>query len=137
MAEAEPSTERAQRITKRILWGCAALCVMVGVFLVADVVHTADEYKPLAWVGVALSALAILGLAVLYVACALGKVDLGKIVVGKLSLFQLSAVCLVVAVGADILIPARNTGGLALLLPWGITYWLHNLNRPADAGTRQ
>ena len=34
---------------------------------------------------------------------------------------------LVVAIGADILIPARDTGSLALLLPWGITYWLHHV----------
>lgn len=133
MAAAEPNPERAQRITIRILWVCAALCLIVGVFLVTDVIKAAGDYRPSAWVGVALSALAILALTVLYVACALGRVTLGT-QAGRASLFQLSAVCLVIAVGADILIPDRNTGGLALLLPWGITYWLHNLNRPADAG---
>lgn len=130
MVAAEPNPERAQRITLRILWACAALTVFVGVFLVADVVKSTDSYGAGAWVGIALAALAIVALATLYVACALGRVTLGT-QVGRTNLFQLSAVCLVVAVGADILIPGRETGGLALLLPWGITYWLHNLNRPA------
>ncbi|GAA1564862.1 hypothetical protein GCM10009789_18040 [Kribbella sancticallisti] len=129
MPDAEPSPERAQRISKRLLWTCAALTAVIGVFLVADVVKSADTYQPQAWVGVTLSALAMLGLIVLYVGCARGRLDLGQSAVGKLNLFQLSTVGLVIAVGADILIPDRDTGGLALLLPWGITYWLHNLNR--------
>jgi hypothetical protein len=62
----------------------------------------------------------------------LGRLDLNQPIAGKLTLFQFTALCLVIAVGADILIPNRNTGGLALLLPWGIAYWLHNLNRPAS-----
>jgi hypothetical protein len=125
----EPSPERAQRIVKRLFWTCAALTVVIGVFLVADVVKSADTYKPQAWVGVTLSALAMLGLIILYVGCARERLDLGQPAIGKLNLFQLSAIGLVVAVGADILIPDRDTGGLALLLPWGITYWLHNLDR--------
>ncbi|MEU4391123.1 hypothetical protein [Kribbella sp. NPDC023855] len=130
MAAAEPNPERAQRTTLRVLWVCAALTVFVGVFLVADITKSADSYGTGAWVGVALAALSVLALITLYVACALGRVTLGT-QVGRTNLFQLSAVCLVIAVGADILIPGRETGGLALLLPWGITYWLHNLNRPA------
>jgi hypothetical protein len=63
--------------------------------------------------------------------------DLSQPIAGKLTLFQFTAICLVVAVGADILIPNRSTGGLALLLPWGITYWLHNLNRPGPDDTEQ
>ncbi|WP_433012666.1 hypothetical protein [Kribbella sp. CA-294648] len=133
MAAAEPNPERAQRTTLRFLWACVALTVVVGVFLVADVVKSADSYGTGAWVGVVLATLAILALTTLYVACALGRVTLGT-QVGRTNLFQLSAICLVTAVGADILIPGRDTGGLALLLPWGITYWLHNLNRaPADS----
>jgi len=128
-ATAEPNPERAQRTTIRVLWACVALTVFVGVFLVADVTKSAGSYRPVAWLGVVLAALAILALGALYVACALGRVTLGA-QVGPASLFQLSAICLVIAVGADILIPDRDTGGLALLLPWGITYWLHNLNRP-------
>ncbi|WBQ05585.1 hypothetical protein [Kribbella sp. CA-293567] len=134
MAAAEPSPERAERITTRILWGCAVLTVFVGGFLVADVVKSTADYRPLAWLGVALAALAMIALTALYVACALGRVTLGK-KVGPTSLFKLSAICLVVAVGADILIPGRDTGGLALLLPWGITYWLHNLNPPTGRVT--
>jgi hypothetical protein len=134
MAAAEPSPERAQRTTKRLLWTSAGLTLLVGVFLVSDVIRMADRYTALAWVGVALSALAILSLALLYAGCASGRLSLEQRAVGKFTLFQLSAICLVVAVGADILIPERNTGGLALLLPWGITYWLHNL-RPAAPNT--
>lgn len=94
--------------------------------------RTAHRYSPAAWIGVALSALAIFSLVVVYAGCATGRFHLDQRLAGKLTLFQATAVCLVVAVGADILIPARNTGGLALLLPWGISYWLHNLNRPTD-----
>lgn len=139
MADAEPDPERAQRITVRLLWACAVLTVFVGVFLVADIVKSADSYGTAAWVGVTLAALAMIALTALYAACALGRVTLGD-KVGPTNLFQLSAICLVIAVGADIVIPSRETGGLALLLPWGITYWLHNLNRPpadhapSDAG---
>ncbi len=125
----EPSPERAQRTIERLFWTSAALTAVIGIFLVADVVKSADTYEPLAWVGVALSALAMLGLIVLYVGCARGRLDLGRSAIGKLNFFQLSAIGLVVVVGADILIPDRDTGGLALLLPWGITYWLHNLDR--------
>ncbi|TCN37341.1 hypothetical protein EV644_103454 [Kribbella orskensis] len=134
MAAAEPSPERAQRTTTRLLWTSAGLTVLVGVFLVSDVIRTADRYTALAWVGVALSTLAILSLTVLYAGCASGRLSLNQQAVGKLTLFQLSTLCLVIAVGADILIPARNTGGLALLLPWAITYWLHNL-RPTERNT--
>lgn len=128
-AAAEPNPERAQRITIRLLWVCAALTAFIGVFLIADITKSAGSYRTAAWVGVTLAALAILALTALYAACALGRVTLGT-QVGRATLFQLSAICLVLAVGADIVIPSRETGGLALLLPWGITYWLHNLNRP-------
>ena len=77
--------------------------------------------------GVGLSGVAILSLAALYVGCALGRLRLDQQIVGKVDLFQVSTTCLVVAVAADILIPDRQTGGLALMLPWGITYWVHNL----------
>jgi uncharacterized membrane protein YhaH (DUF805 family) len=129
---ADQPPERAQRYARRIYWTCAGLTAAVGAFLVADVLRTAHRYSPAAWIGVALSALAILSLVVVYAGCAAGRFHLDQRLAGKLTLFQATAVCLVVAVGADILIPARNTGGLALLLPWGISYWLHNLNRPTD-----
>jgi hypothetical protein len=131
MAAADQRPERAQRYARRIYWTCAGLTTAIGAFLVVDVLRTAHEYRPAAWIGVALSALAILSLVVVYAGCAAGRFQLEQRLAGKVTLFQLTAVCLVVAVGADILIPARNTGGLALLLPWGISYWLHNL-RPTD-----
>ncbi|HEY0475448.1 MAG TPA: hypothetical protein VGD34_27445 [Kribbella sp.] len=137
MAAAEPPTDRAHRYTVRILWICSALSAAVAAFLLADIARSGSEYNALAWVGVTLSALAILALTVLYAACALGRLDLSQPIAGKLTLFQFTAICLVVAVGADILIPNRSTGGLALLLPWGITYWLHNLNRPGPDDTEQ
>ncbi|HET6295328.1 MAG TPA: hypothetical protein VFG33_18225 [Kribbella sp.] len=130
MEVVEPRDERAERYAKRTFWLCAALSLMVGVFLVSDVTRSADEYGAAAWVGVGLAGVVILALAVLYGACALGRVRLDRTVIGKLDLFKVSTICLVVAVGADILIPDRQTGGLALLLPWGITYWMHNLNKP-------
>jgi hypothetical protein len=129
MAAAEPNPERVQRTTVRLYWVSAVLTVLIGGFLVSDVAKSAADYRPLAWFGVALAALTLLALTALYVACALGRVTLDK-QVGPTNLFQLSAICLVIVVGADILIPDRDTGGLAVLLPWGITYWLHNLNRP-------
>jgi hypothetical protein len=130
MEVVEPRGERAERYAKRIFWLCAVLSLMVGVFLVADVTRDAGEYGGQAWVGVGLAGVVILALAVLYGACALGRLRLDQVAFGKLDLFKLSTIFLVVAVGADILIPDRQTGGLALLLPWGITYWMHNLNKP-------
>jgi hypothetical protein len=132
MAAADQRPERAQRYARRIYWTCAGLTAAIGAFLVVDVLRTAHDYGPAAWIGVVLSALAILSLVVVYGGCAAGRFQLEQRLAGKVTLFQATAVCLVVAVGADILIPARNTGGLALLLPWGISYWLHNLNRPTD-----
>jgi len=114
-----------------LLWLSAALTVVVGVFLLADVVGDSAQYGALAWIGVAVAAVSIAALLVAEVACALGRLALNQRLVGKLTVFQLATVLLVVAVGADILIPARDTGSLALLLPWGITYWLHHLTPAA------
>ena len=103
---------------------------MVGVFLVSDVSRGADGYDGPAWVGVGLAGVVILALAVLYVGCALGRLRLDQVVAGKVDLFKVSTTCLVVAIAADILIPDRQAGGLALLLPWGLAYWVHSLNKP-------
>ena len=123
--------ERSRRTAQRLLWLSAALTVVVGVFLLADVVGDSAQYGALAWIGVAVAAVSIAALLVAEVACALGRLALNQRLVGKLTVFQLATVLLVVAVGADILIPARDTGSLALLLPWGITYWLHHLTPAA------
>jgi hypothetical protein len=129
-----PDPARAQRTTRRLLWACVVLSAFVGVFLVADVVRSSPEYGVPAWFGVVLSGLSIAGLIVGYAACALGRLTLNQPVIGKLTVFHLSTVGLVVAIGADILIPDRDTGGLALLLPWGIAYWLHHLNAATSDG---
>jgi FtsH-binding integral membrane protein len=127
MADAEPTTDR----TSTFYWVCAVLCLVIGLFLAADISKSNSQYGATAWIGVTLAAVLMLALTALYVACATGRLALRRVLVGTLTLFHLSTICVVVAVGADILIPARDTGSLALLLPWGITYWLYNL-RPAE-----
>jgi hypothetical protein len=139
MAAQEPSDHtpdpaRAQRTTRRLLWACVVLTTFVGVFLVADVVRSSPEYGVPAWFGVVLAGLSIAGMIAGFAACALGRLTLNQSVIGKLTVFQLSTVVLVVAIGADILIPDRDTGGLALLLPWGIGYWLHHLTAATSDG---
>ncbi|MEV6284493.1 hypothetical protein [Kribbella sp. NPDC051770] len=127
MADAEPTTDR----TSTFYWVCAALCLVVTLFLAADISKSNSQYGAVAWAGAALAAVLMLGLTALYVACATGRLQLRRPVTGTLTLFHVSTLCVVAAVGADILIPARDTGSLALLLPWGITYWLYNL-KPAE-----
>ena len=139
MAAQEPSDHapdpaRAQRTTRRLLWACVVLTAFVAVFLVADVVRSSPEYGVPAWCGVVLAGLSIVGLTAGYAACALGRLTLNQSAIGKLTVFQLSTVLLVVAIGADIFIPDRDTGGLALLLPWGIAYWLHHLTAATSDG---
>lgn len=139
MAAQEPSDHtpdpaRAQRTTRRLLWACVVLTTFVGVFLVADVVRSSPEYGVPAWFGVVLAGLSIAGMIAGFAACALGRLTLNQSVIGKLTPFQVSTVLLVVAIGADILIPDRDTGGLALLLPWGIGYWLHHLTAATSDG---
>ncbi|WP_432943338.1 hypothetical protein ACQPXM_40760 [Kribbella sp. CA-253562] len=124
---AEPSTDR----TATFYWVCSALTLVIGLFLVADIADSNSRYNATAWTGVALAAVLILALATVYAGCARGKLAMGQVVAGSFTLFHASTIAVVAAVGADILIPARDTGSLALLLPWGITYWLHNL-KPAE-----
>lgn len=121
------SDGQKQRSRARVYWVCAVLTAAVAGFLVADVAVSAGTYQALAWVGVSLSALSMLTLIVWYAGCALGRLQLDQRPIAKVTLFQLSTVPLLIAVAADILIPSRDTGGLALLLPWGITYWLYHL----------
>ncbi|TDD24822.1 hypothetical protein E1218_15885 [Kribbella turkmenica] len=123
-----PDAERARRTTARLLGGCAALTVLVGIFQLGEIVQGADEYGAGAWLGVTVAVLAILGLVALYGACALGRATLRTRLIGKLDVFQVATVLLLVAVTAGVLIPTRNTTALALLLPWGITYWVHGLD---------
>jgi hypothetical protein len=117
----------------RIYWGCSALCALTLLFLAAKVAGPAT-FSTLAWVGVVLTVLSTLALAALYAGCALGRVQLATKVAGKADLFQLSVAPLVIGMASAATLPDHYTGTLALLLPWGISYWLHNLNQnePAD-----
>lgn len=123
MADAEATTDR----TSTFYWVCAIACLLIGLFLVADVVQSSSRYGATAWTGVALSAVLILGLTALYAGCARGLLEMRQVLVGNFTLFHASTLAVVAAVGADILIPDRDTGALALLLPFGITYWLYNM----------
>ena len=49
----------------------------------------------------------------------------------RFDLFQVTTVLLVLAIVAGIPHPQHEC--LALLLPWGLTYWLHNLNAPTSS----
>jgi hypothetical protein len=106
---------------------------MVGVFQLADIAREIDQYGALAWLGVAVAGVAVLALIAAFVACALERLTLRQRVVGKLDLFQVSSVVLLVAIAAGVLMPGRNTTALALLLPWGIGYWLHGLDEATSS----
>jgi hypothetical protein len=126
----QPDPEKAQRTRVRLYWASTVVCLLIAMFLASDIVGSHHKYDALAWIGVVLSALSILGLAAAYAACATDRLKLEEHVAGRATVFHVTTILLVVAIGADILIPDRDTGALALLLPWGIGYWLHNL-RPA------
>ena len=114
-----------------IYWGCSALSALTLLFLAAKIT---GDFSTLAWVCTVLIVIATLALATLYAACALGRVQLSTTVAGKANLFQLSVAPLLIAIASATTLPDHYTGTLALLLPWGISYWLHNLNqnKPAD-----
>ena len=128
-----PDPERARRTTARLLWSAAGLTVLVGVFQLSGILSGADGYDVLAWVGVAVAGLCLLALVVVYSACAIGRLTLRTRVLGRVDVFQLTTILLLVAIVAGVLIPTRNSTGLALLLPFGLTYWLHNLE-PTSSG---
>jgi hypothetical protein len=114
-----------------IYWACSALSALTLLFLAAKV---SGSFSTLAWVCTALIVIATIALAALYAACALGRVQLSTTVGGRANLFQLSVAPLLIAIASAATLPDHYTGTLALLLPWGISYWLHNLNenKPAD-----
>jgi hypothetical protein len=116
-----------------MLGGCAALTAMVGLFQFTDILRDGvDQYDAAAWCGVVVAGLAVLTLIALYGACTLHRATLHSRVIGRLDLFQVSTVVVLVAITAGIVIPTRNTTALALLLPWGITYWIHGLGAPTS-----
>ncbi|WP_157979799.1 hypothetical protein [Kribbella monticola] len=108
-----------------LYWACSVLSALTLLFLLAKITGPA-AFSTLAWIGAALTAISTLALTTLYAACALGRAHLSTHV-GRFTLFQLSVAPLVIAIAAATTLPAHYTGTLALLLPWGITYWLHNL----------
>jgi hypothetical protein len=106
---------------------------MVGLFQLADLLREGvDQYDAAAWIGVVVAGLSVLALIALYGACMLERATLHSHVIGRLDLFQVSTVVVLVAITAGIVIPTRNTTALALLLPWGITYWVHGLGAPSS-----
>src|SRR3954464_8393418 len=66
----EPDPEQAKRTSTRFLWSCAWLTVMVGFFLLSDVLRGDGGYGALAWLGVVVAILCLLALIAVYVACA-------------------------------------------------------------------
>ena len=127
-----PDPERARRTSIRLLWSCAVLTLLVGVFQLSGILSAADGYDVLAWVGVAVTALCLLALIAIYSACALDRLTLRTRVLNRFDLFQVTTVLLLLAIVAGILM--SSTGALALLLPWGLSYWLHNLTVPTSHG---
>jgi uncharacterized membrane protein len=130
MAASDQPTQPARRSTALVYWICVGLTLLVGVFLIADA--RAGSYSTAAWVGATLAGLGILSLAVLYAACALGRIRLDTVLAGRATYLHLSIVCLAVVIGADILIPDREAGSLAILFPFGIAYWLNSITAVRD-----
>ena len=128
--DSSPDPERARRTTTRLLWSCAGLTLLVGMFQLSGILRNAGGYDVLAWLGVAVAALCVLALIAIYSACALDCLTLRRRVLDRLDLFQITTVLLLLAIVAGI--PMHSTGALALLLPWGLTYWLHNLGAPTS-----
>ena len=126
-----PDPERARQTTTRLLWACAVLTLLAGVFQLSGILSDADGYDGLAWVGVVVGAVCLLALIAVYSACALGRVTLRARVLQRFDLFQVTTVLLVPAIVAGI--PIHRTTALALLLPWGLAYWLHHLNAPTSS----
>lgn len=126
-----PDPERARQTTTRLLWACAVLTLLAGVFQLSGILSDADGYDGLAWVGVVVGAVCLLALIAVYSACALGRVTLRARVLQRFDLFQVTTVLLVLAIVAGI--PIHSTTALALLLPWGLAYWLHHLNAPTSS----
>ena len=126
-----PDPERARQTTTRLLWACAVLTLLAGVFQLSGILSDADGYDGLAWVGVVVGAVCLLALIAVYSACALDRLTLRTRVLQRFDLFQVTTVLLVVAIVAGI--PIHSTTALALLLPWGLAYWLHHLNAPTSS----
>ncbi|MEV5960576.1 hypothetical protein AB0L70_02355 [Kribbella sp. NPDC051952] len=126
--EPVPDQAKARSTKSGLMWTSAGLTGVVGVFQLSRVFMDAGRYGALAWVGVVLTVLCLLALVAAYVGCARDMLTLRDRLLGRVDLFQITTVLALVAIVAGVLVPDSNTTALALLLPWGLTYWLHNLN---------
>jgi len=125
----QPDPEKARRTSDGLLWGCAGLTVLVGLFQLSGILTSSEPFGAAAWLGVTVGALCLLAMIAAYVLCAMNRLHLRTRVLGRLDVFQVTTVLMVIAIGAGVLVPTRSTTTLALLLPWGLTYWLNNLER--------
>ncbi|MEU4196575.1 hypothetical protein AB0E69_32035 [Kribbella sp. NPDC026611] len=128
-AEPQPDPEKAQRTEARFLWMCGWLTLLVGVFLLSDNLRDNGKYGAGAWLGVVVVVLCLLALIAAYVLCALDRSSLRTRLVGPVDLFQLTTVLMLVTIIVGVLVPPQNRTALALILPWGLSYWLYNLPR--------
>jgi heme exporter protein D len=126
--EPVPDPAKARSTKSGLMWTAAGLTGVVGVFQLSRVFMDAGGYDALAWLGVVLTVLCLLALVAAYVGCARDMLTLRTRLLSRIDLFQVTTVLALVAIVAGILVPDSNTTALALLLPWGLTYWLHNLN---------
>ncbi|GAA1604931.1 hypothetical protein GCM10009804_71460 [Kribbella hippodromi] len=129
-SDKEPDGDKAQRTVTKFLWSCGWLTVLVGVFLLSEIFQSDGKYGGLAWLGAVVSMVSIVAVAAAYVGCALGRIALRTRLLGSFDLFQAITVMMLIAVVTGVLIPTEHTTALALLLPWGLSYWLHNLKTP-------
>jgi hypothetical protein len=134
-AEPRPDPETAKRTEGRFLWMCAWLTAIVGVFLLSDYLRDDGSFSALAWLGVVVEVLCLIGLITAYALCALDRTTLRSRPAGPLDLFQLTTIVMVIAVVVGVLIPPQHRTALALILPFGLSYWLYNLPRttPGDS----
>ena len=125
-AEAEANQEQ---MVSRILWTCAWLTVLVGVFLLTGMFRSGGSYGVLSWLGAVVAILCLLALIAGYVACGRGQLTLRTHLRGPFDVFQLSTVVVLIGVVCGLLAPNSNNSALALLLPWALTYWMYGLDR--------
>jgi hypothetical protein len=125
-----PDPQKARSTKTGLMWTCAGLTAVVGIFQLSGIFVDVGRYDALAWIGVVIAMVCLLALVAAYVVCARELVTLRTPVLNRFDLFQIITVLALVAIVAGVLVPSSNTTALALLLPWGVTYWLHNLNPP-------
>lgn len=129
--DAVPDPEKARSTKTGLMWTCAGLTAVVGLFQLSGILVDAGRYDALAWVGVVIAMLCLLALIAAYVMCARDMLTLRtRVLNNRIDLFQVITILALVTIVAGVLVPSSNTTALALLLPWGVTYWLHNLKPP-------